>query len=190
MYQNQSKNVSSGDNQQETAKWLEKVASDIGYYISGFVDGEGSFNISIRKHPGYKLGWKTSLTFNVSQKGAQSLELLKATFQCGYVRKRWDNIHYFEIVEFEKIISRVIPFFQKYKLRSEKGKDFQIFSNVAVLMKNGEHLTANGIIKILELRKPMNYGGKNRRLKIQEIIANLEGSSETTRQTSLKTEMI
>ena len=183
MYHNQSKNVSSGDNQQETTKWLESIAIDIGYYISGFVDGEGSFNISIRKHPGDKLGWKTSLTFNVSQKGAQSLELLKNTFQCGYVRKRWDNIHYYEIVEFDKIISRVIPFFEKFKLRSEKGKDFLIFKEVSELMKNGEHLTTDGIIKILELRKPMNYGGKNRRLKVQEIIANLEGSSETIRQT-------
>ncbi len=183
MYQNQSKNASSGDNQQETTKWLKSIESDIGYYISGFVDREGSFNISIRKHPGYKLGWKTSLTFNVSQKGAQSLELLKATFQCGYVRKRWDNIHYYEIVEFEKIISRVIPFFETFKLRSEKGKDFLIFKEVSELMKIGEHLTIKGIIKILELRKPMNYGGKNRRLKVQEIIANLKGSSETIRQT-------
>lgn len=186
MYYNHSKKVSSGDNQQETNRWLKKIASDIGYYISGFVDGEGSFNISIRKHPGYKLGWKTSLTFNVSQKGVQSLELLKNTFQCGYVRKRWDNLHYFEIVEFEKIMSRVIPFFKRFKLRSEKEKDFQIFRKVAYLMKNGEHLTVNGIIKILELRRPMNYGGKNRRLKVEEIIANLTGSSETIRQTPLK----
>ena len=100
----QSNNVSGGDNQQETAKWLEKIPSDIGNYISGFVDGEGSFNISIRRHPGYKLGWKTSLTFNVSQKGAKSLELIHSTFNCGYVRKRWDNLHYFEIVEFEKVV--------------------------------------------------------------------------------------
>jgi hypothetical protein len=183
MYYNHSKKVSSGDNQQETDRWLEKITSDTGYYISGFVDGEGSFNVSIRKHPGYKLGWKTSLTFNVSQKGVQSLELLKNTFQCGYVRKRWDNLHYFEIVEFEKIMSRVIPFFKRFKLKSEKEKDFQIFRKVANLMKNGEHLTVNGIIKILELRKPMNYGGKNRRLKVEEIIASLTGSSETIRQT-------
>lgn len=178
----QSKKVPSGDNQQETAKWLEKIPSDIGYYISGFVDGEGSFNISIRKHPGYKLGWKTSLTFNVSQKGAQSLELLNKTFQCGYVRKRWDDLHYFEIVEFEKIISRVIPFFQKFKLRSEKRNDFLTFREIAELVKNGEHLTVNGIRKILELRQPMNYGGKNRRLKSEDILANLTGSSETIRQ--------
>ena len=179
----QSNNVSGGDNQQETAKWLEKIPSDIGNYISGFVDGEGSFNISIRRHPGYKLGWKTSLTFNVSQKGAKSLELIHSTFNCGYVRKRWDNLHYFEIVEFEKVVNRVLPFFAKYQLRSEKKKDFEIFRSVVELMKSGKHLTIPGITKILELRAPMNYGGKNRRLKIKEILANLKGSSETIRQT-------
>ena len=181
----QSKNASRGDNQQETIKWLEKIPSDIGYYISGFVDGEGSFNISIRKHPGYKLGWKTSLTFNVSQKGARSLELLKSVFQCGYVRERWDNLHYFEIVEFEKIVTRVIPFFEKFQLRSEKSNDFEIFKKVSDLMKKGEHLSIAGITKILELRKPMNYGGKNRRIKIQEILAHLAGSSETIRRTPI-----
>lgn len=51
----QSKNVTGGDNQQETNKWLESIPLDIGYYISGFVDGEGGFSISVRKHPGYKL---------------------------------------------------------------------------------------------------------------------------------------
>ena len=182
----QSDNAASGDNQQETAKWLEKIPDDIGNYISGFVDGEGSFNISIRRHPGYKLGWKTSLAFNVSQKGAKSLELLRRTFNCGYVRKRWDNLHYFEIVEFEKVVKYVLPFFSKYNLRSEKKKDFEIFQSVADLMKNGDHLTIAGITKILKLRAPMNYGGKNRRLKVKEILANLKGSSETIRRTPNK----
>src|SRR3989338_4019753 len=135
MYHKSSENASSGDNQQETARWLSEIPEDVGYYISGFVDGEGSFNISIRKHPGYKLGWKTSLTFNVSQKGDKSLSLLKNTFKCGYVRKRWDNLHYFEIVEFEKIVTKVIPFFDKFQLRSEKADDFAIFKKITGLIK-------------------------------------------------------
>ena len=179
----QSNKATRGDNQQETISWLEKIPSDIGYYISGFVDGEGSFNISIRRHPGYKFGWKTSLAFNVSQKGARSLELLKNVFQCGYVRKRWDNLHYFEIVEFEKIVTKVIPFFDKFQLRSEKADDFAIFKKITGLIKKKEHLSVAGITKILELREPMNYGGKNRRLKVQEILAHIMGSSETIRQT-------
>lgn len=177
MYQN------TKGNQQETDKWLNQIPSEIGNYIAGFSDGEGSFNISIRKHPGYRLGWKTSMTFNVSQKGNKSLRLLKGVFQCGYVRKRSDNLHYFEIVELEKIITRVIPFFEKFRLKSEKKDDFEIFKKIANLMRRGSHLTINGIIKVLELRKPMNYGGKNRRIKSEEIISSLSGSSETIRRT-------
>ena len=182
----QSKNVSSGDNQQETDRWLERISQEIGFYIAGFSDGEGSFNISIRKHPGYKLGWKTSLTFNVAQKGKKSLEILKNVFECGYVRKRWDNLHYFEIVEFDKIINRVIPFFERFRLKSEKADDFEIFKKVAHLMQKSAHLNINGIIKILKLREPMNYGGKNRRIKSEQIISSLSGSSETIRQTLKK----
>ena len=178
--------MSSGDNQQETDKWLKNISLEIGNYIAGFSDGEGSFNISIRKHPGYRLGWKTSLTFNVSQKGDRSLKLLKEIFQCGYVRKRNDGLHYFEIVDFKKIITRVIPFFDKFQLKSEKKNDFQIFRRVAGLMQRGNHLTSKGIIRILQLREPMNYGGKNRRLKSKDIIINLSGSSETIRQTPIK----
>ena len=179
------------DNQQETDKWLNKISPEIGNYIAGFSDGEGSFNISIRKHPGYKLGWKTSLTFNVAQKGNQSLKLFERIFQCGYLRRRKDDLHYFEVVELEKIILRIIPFFEKFSLRSEKKNDFEIFKKVTKLMRNGSHLTKKGIIEILELRKPMNYGGKNRRIKSEDIIKSLSGSSETIRQTPIaKLEMI
>ena len=175
------------DNQQETDKWLKQISLEIGNYIAGFSDGEGSFNISIRKHPGYKLGWKTSLTFNVSQKGNRSLKLFEKIFQCGYVRKRSDNLHYFEIVEFEKIITRVIPFFERFRLKSEKKDDFEIFKKISNLMRKGNHLTVKGIIGILKLRKPMNYGGKNRRIKSEDIIKSLSGSSETIRQTLVST---
>ena len=183
MYHNQSNNASGGDNQQETDIWLGNIPIEIGSYISGFSDGEGSFNISIRKHPGYKLGWKTSLTFNVSQKGKISLELIKSTFKSGYVRERVDNLHYFEIVDFQKIICLVIPFFERFKLKSEKKEDFKIFKKVANLMKEGKHLTRQGLMEILALRDPMNRGGKKRRFDSQRIITSLLGSSETIRRT-------
>ena len=41
-----SDNPSGADNQQErpsTATWLDEVPRDLGHYIAGFVDGEGSF---------------------------------------------------------------------------------------------------------------------------------------------------
>ena len=52
-------------------------------------------------------------------------------------------------------------------------------------MKNGAHLTTNGIKQILEIREDMNDGGKRRHAHV-DILASLIESSETTRQASIK----
>ena len=44
------------------------ISQKIGWYLSGFVDGEGSFNVSLRKKADYKVGWQPVLSFNVSQR--------------------------------------------------------------------------------------------------------------------------
>jgi len=168
MYQEISEKMSSGDNQQETL--TRNTPFYLGYFLSGFTEGEGSFIVSIRKHPDYRIKWKTSLTFNVSQKGDKILLLFKKVLKCGHVRHRRDGICYFEVVDFKDIIFKVIPFFQKFPLMSEKAKDFKIFIKVANLMADKEHLNKNGLKKILKLRKPMNKGGKNRRLDIKKIL--------------------
>lgn len=45
-----SENPSGADNQQErlvTSNWLDRIPSDLGHYIAGFIEGEGSFNVPI-----------------------------------------------------------------------------------------------------------------------------------------------
>jgi len=43
-------NVFSAENQQERPLgWLEKIPSELRYYLTGFTDGEGSFNVSYAK---------------------------------------------------------------------------------------------------------------------------------------------
>jgi hypothetical protein len=48
-------------------------------------------------------------------------------------------------------------------------------------MKDGAHLTSNGIQQILKIREDMNDGGKRRHAHV-DILASLIESSETTRQ--------
>ena len=50
-------------------------------------------------------------------------------------------------------------------------------------MKDGAHLTVNGIQQILAIREDMNDGGKRRHSHV-DILASLIESSETTRQAS------
>ena len=59
---------------------------NIGYFISGFTEGEGSFNISLRKKPDYKLGWQVVLSFNISQKDVSLLNLIQEILDCGIIK--------------------------------------------------------------------------------------------------------
>ena len=159
------------------------VPERVGYYLAGFTDGEGSFNISFRKRIDYKTPWKISLCFNVSQRDKVILTLFKRYLSCGTLRQREDGVWYYEVNNLNAILQNVIPFFRKYGFFSAKKKrDFSKFCQLAEILRRGEHLTEEGIRKILEIRREMNDGGK-RKFSEAEILKQVEESSETIRQT-------
>jgi len=100
------------------------------------------------------------------------------------LRFRPDGVWYYEVNNFNAICEKVIPFFKKYRfLSAKKKRDFSKFCQVADLIKRGEHLTKEGMKKIIEIRKEMNNGGK-RKYSETEILKDPHESSETIRQTS------
>jgi hypothetical protein len=60
-------------------------------------------------------------------------------------------------------VERVFPFFERFPLRGAKRHDLEIFRGVAALIQAGRHLSYSGFLEILNLRAPMNRGGKRRR---------------------------
>src|SRR6267378_270980 len=95
-----SDNPSGADNQQErpsSTSWLDAIPPDLGHYVAGFVEGEGSFNVPIRRERDRGLPWRVSLSFNVSQIGPEAPQLLRRVFGVGTVRGRGDGVYYFEI---------------------------------------------------------------------------------------------
>ena len=148
-----------------------KIPSDLGNYLAGFTDGEGSFNVSFRKREDYKIPWKISLSFNVSQKDPVILSLFKKHLKCGSMRERKDDgIWYYEVTNFSAIQNNVIPFFNRFGfLSAKKKRDFSKFKQIAKLIENGDHLTVEGIERILKIRKEMNDGGK-RKYSDEEIL--------------------
>jgi LAGLIDADG endonuclease len=174
-----SDNPSGADNQQErlsSSDWLDRIPSDLGHYIAGFVDGEGSFNVPIRRERDRRMPWRISLSFNVSQLGAEAPELLQRVFGVGTVRGRGDGVYYFEVTRPEELEGRVFPFFERFPLRGPKGRDLEIFVQITRLVRSGRHLSLEGFGHILELRGPMNRGGK-RRYCDEEILAALRSGN-------------
>ena len=164
---------------------VDQIPDAIGYYFAGFVDGEGSFHLTFRRRPDYKLPWKVSLCLNVSQKDQVILALFKRWLQCGTIRFKGDDVWMYEVNNLNAIQSNVIPFFRRFGfLSAKKKRDFAIFERMAEIMANGAHLSREGIESLLKLRLDMNDGGKRKYTDGQILAAfTITESSETTCRT-------
>jgi hypothetical protein len=159
---------------------------EIGHYLAGFADGEGSFNVSFRRRGDYAMPWKVSLCFNVSQRDQTVLNVLREQLKCGTMRTRADGVWYYEVNTFTAIVENVIPFFDRFGfLSAKKQRDFAKFKQIARLIQEGRHLSREGIDEILAIRRDMNDGGAMRRKYSDDSILELfevRESSETARQ--------
>ena len=168
-----SDNPSGAVNQQERpdlSGWMDRVPCDLGNWVAGFVDGEGSFNVPIRRLRSGAMPFRTSLSFNVSQLGSEEPALLQSVFGVGTVRGRGDGVFYYEVTTARALVGWIFPFFDRFPLRGAKRHDLEVFRQITALIQLGRHLTPEGFAEILALRAPMNRGGKRRRSD-EELLA-------------------
>ena len=167
-------------------------------WIVGFVDGEGCFTLGFVKQSdrkekhrirrGYRTGYQIFHEFAVTQgeSSLQSLRQLKSFFQVGalYPNKRYDNhkehLYRYTVRKRGDLLRVIIPFFQKYPLRTAKRKNFEIFTRCLRKVARGEHLTRKGMIEIAEASQNMNHR-KNRSALIK-ILRNQTSDSASKRQ--------
>jgi len=153
----------SADNQQERPS-IETIPEDIGWYLTGFADGEGSFNIStVNRNQDFVTGWKIVLTFNISQRDHTILRLFHEMLRCGRIRDRGDGVGYYDVRRIDDIIDIVIPFFERFPLRScSKKQQFDVFRTVAFLMHERAHCTYDGMKQILALRASIHVARRRK----------------------------
>jgi hypothetical protein len=144
-------------------------------YISGYVDGEGCFTVSIAPRAKLLVGWEVRPGFSVSQNGdrAEVLHAIKAYFGCGSIRPdRSDQTLKWETRRLEDILERIVPHFERFPLLSGKQYDFVRFASVCRLMAEDAHLRRDGLIEIVELASGMNPSGR-RRYAAEAILASI-----------------
>jgi len=159
---------------------VSNIPKHVGWYIAGFTDGEGSFNISFRKKSDYKTNWQPVLSFNVSQKDKTVLSLIKQSLDCGIIKQRKDGLFSYDVTSPTMLQEKVIPFFNEYNFFSrQKQENYKLFSEAVYIMFNKEHLQIDGLKKLIEIRERINIGkGRTRKYTKKNIL--LE-SSETIR---------
>ncbi len=157
---------------QDKQKWLRRIPQEKGWYIAGFVDGEGSFNVSLVKRSDYRLKWRVVPIFNVSQKDKTMLFLIKKYLGCGRIQKRKDGLNMYIVENLTAIREKVIPFFKKFSfLSSRKKTDFSIFCRIVELLDKDVELEKDVLIKICRLREKLNKGrGRKRKYNLSDII--------------------
>ena len=146
-------------------------------YISGYVDGEGCFTVSMSPRSKLRVGWEVRPSLSVSQNGdrAEVLYAIEAFFGCGSIRPdRSDRTLKWETRRLEDILERVVPHFEQWPLMSGKQGDFERFAAVCRLMAAGSHRSREGLVRIVELARDMNPSGK-RRYDASAVLRQLQG---------------
>lgn len=130
------------------------------HWLSGFAEGEACFYVSIYKSLKSKAGFAVQLVFKITQH-SRDIALLKGIseyFSCGRVENRKTRASDFTVTSFKGIEENIIPFFVKYPLQGSKLLNFQDFKKVVEIMKAKEHLTEEGLDKIIKIKAKMNKG--------------------------------
>ena len=160
------------------------------WYVSGFTDGEGSFHVALYRDPRMKSRIKIIPEFHVSQldKSKKVLEELVEFFECGYLKENHrtnpkDKTFVYVVRDREDLLNKIIPFYEKYRLRTEKFGDFTTFAKIVRMMEKGLHNTDSGTKEIVSLAYTMNGGGRYRRVKLNDLFLK---PSETIRRTPIE----
>ncbi|OGD07803.1 hypothetical protein A2899_05085 [Candidatus Amesbacteria bacterium RIFCSPLOWO2_01_FULL_49_25] len=133
------------------------VSQDVCWYLSGYADGEGSFCVSFSPRSKLRTKLEVRPSFSVSQNVDHSevLRLFQKTLDCGSIRPdRSDKTLKFEVRSLAEINSKVIPFFERYPLKSSKHKDFLLFSNICRKIAGKQNIK-----EIIDLAVMMNTSG-------------------------------
>ena len=130
-------------------------------YITGFADGESSFVFSIFRNKASALGWTVSLEFKViaalNPANELQFKLIKDYFKFGSIfiapSKGNNSAHILYKVSSLKDCIVIRDHFLKYPLATYKLLHFQIWCKVLDLLISKEHLTEEGLNKLVALKE-------------------------------------
>ena len=157
-------------NVQNVGSCPQKMTSMEGWYITGFVDGEGCFSISFNKREKMTTGLEILPSFSIGQnkRNLQILQRIRDYFDCGAIRfSKKDQCYKYEVRSVGDLRKKIIPHFQKYPLQTAKNVDFQIFTYICQQIASSKHLNQKYLEEIIEKAYQMNESGKRKYTKDQ-----------------------
>ncbi len=144
-------------------------------WFTGFIDGEGYFQIDLRKD---HRGAFVALTITLREDDKNIIEEIhnKLLGDIYYVSYKHDraagrkscNQWRWRIRDKNQIVNILIPLFDQYPLRTKKKKSYEIWREAALIIYENNHLGISGHNKMLMLRKNLKDAHRSPYLE-QEI---------------------
>ena len=164
------------DNQQERLGSTDAAS----WFLAGFIEGEGSLCMSIKRHATCRHGYYVDPGFFLYQheSGRRVLELAQAVFGGGRISPKSGSpsVLVYEISSTEILRKRVIPFFERYVVPFGcKRETLERFREILEMMERKEHLRDDGLAEIVRKVYSMNPASKGRaRLRpLDEVLARI-----------------
>ncbi len=145
-------------------------------WVTGFVDGEGTFYVGFNRNQEMKTGVQVLPEFRIVQheRDIKLLHALKKFFGAGVVRVNHDDRLELRIRKLEHLNKIVLPFFDQHPLLTQKRFDYLKFRKIVERMIQGRHLTKSGIIELIDIASKMNRGNKEKALGLrQELLRSI-----------------
>ena len=130
-------------------------------YLLGFIEGEGVFHVGIVPSQFTKLGWQVIYLFKVAQNpiGESVLRALQERLGCGTISPNAkagarDRTLKYVVRDFENLSQKVVPFCDGRLV--VKREALVAFKDVLNRVDRDEHLTAKGLLEIVDIAYAMN----------------------------------
>lgn len=130
------------------------------YFVTGFVDGEGTFGVFFRKGENRKFGYSVSLSFSIGlhSKDRLLLERIQNYFGgIGIISAHGSNIVHYTVTK-NRDIAKIIEHFDKYRLITQKLANYILFKQAFEIISRKDHLTVEGFKKLVAIRASINLG--------------------------------
>lgn len=136
-------------------------------FISGIVDGDGSFFVYFLDSGEIKVGF----TIVTDKASMAMLQDIQAHFKgIGSIRLGSKNELVYTVIGINQIVDVLIPFMDSNPIISERALHFDKFRKVSLLMKENNPLTLASKLEIVDLCYDMNKEGKRRAMSKSQYV--------------------
>ncbi len=141
-----------------TRRYYSSLSQMNPWFLTGFLDAEASFYLIVYKSNNVKTGWYVRAVFEVHLhlKDKALLEGIQTTLGgVGNIRITDNKV---SLKIYSRDLAILLDHLNNYPLITKKQADFKLFKEVLDLMGRQEHLTPEGLLKIVNIKASMNKG--------------------------------